>query len=109
MKKTANSNSSGGVTYGNNVLLSMIRLAAQEISGVGSLQGKGVKIDVVGNVVNVDVSINVYYGVSCSDVAFRIQNNIKRNLETSTTYKAGKINVNVVGVEFRDSKDANTL
>ncbi len=109
MRNLINSASSGDVTYGNHVLLSIVRLATQEISGVGSLQGKGVKIDVVGNVVNVVVNVNVYYGVSCSDVAFRVQNNIKRNIETSTTYKAGKIDVNVLGVEFSENKDATTL
>lgn len=100
---------SGDVTYGNHVLLSIIKLATQEISGVGSLQGKGVKMEVVGNTVNVAVNINVYYGVSCSDVAFRIQNNIKRSIETSTTFKVGRIDVNVLGVEFRENKDTTTL
>lgn len=109
MKNLVNSNTDGDITYGNHVLLSIIKLATQEINGVGSLAGKGVRMDVVGNVVNVGVSINVYYGVSCADVAFRIQNNIKRNIETSTTYKAGKIDVNILGVQFSESKDVNTL
>ena len=109
MKSLISVDSDGEVTYGNHVLRSIVSLATQEISGVGSLQGKGVRIDVVGNVVNVSVSINVFYGVSCADVAFRIQNNVKRNIETSTTYKAGKIDVNILGVEFQENKDAGTL
>lgn len=109
MKNLVNLSSDGDVTYGNHVLRSIVQLATQEISGVGSLQGKGVRIDVLGNVVNINVSINVFYGVSCADVAFRIQNNIKRNIETSTTFKAGKINVNILGVEFQDNKDTGTL
>lgn len=107
MKNLVNVNTDGDVTYGNHVLLSIVRLATQEISGVGSLQGKGVRIDVEGNVVNVSVSINVFYGVSCADVAFRIQNNIRRNIETSTTFKVGKIDVNIVGVEFRESNETS--
>lgn len=109
MKNLINIDSDGDVTYGNHVILSIIKLATEEISGVGSIQGKGVRMDVVGNIVNVSVSINVYYGVSCADVAFRVQSNIKRNIETSTTYKAGKIDVNILGVEFRDNKDTSTL
>lgn len=109
MKDLVNNSSAGDVTYGDHVLLSIVRLATQEISGVGSLQGKGVRMNVVGNVVNVSVSINVFYGVSCSDVAFRIQNNIKRNIETSTNFKAGKIDVNILGVEYQESKDSSTL
>ncbi len=109
MKNLINIDSDGDVTYGNHVLRSIIKLATEEISGVGSLQGKGVRMDVVGNVVNVSVSINVFYGVSCADVAFRIQNNIKRNIETSTTYKAGRIDVNILGVEFQDNMESGTL
>lgn len=109
MKNLINIDSDGDVTYGNHVLLSIIRLATEEISGVGSMQGKGVRMEVRGNVVDVSVSINVYYGVSCADVAFRIQNNIQRNIETSTTYKAGKIDVNILGVEFQESKESSTL
>ncbi|MBR2970574.1 MAG: Asp23/Gls24 family envelope stress response protein [Clostridia bacterium] len=109
MKNLTNNDSGGNVTYGNHVLLSIVSLATQEISGVGSLVGKGVKMEVVGNTVNVVVSINVYYGVSCADLAFRIQDNIRRNIETSTTYKAGRIDVNILGVEFRDNKNTTTL
>ncbi len=110
MKNLINIDSDGDIVYGNHVLLSIVQLATQEISGVGSISGKGVKIDVVGDTVNVRVGINVLYGVSCADVAFRIQSNIKRNVETSTTYKVGKIDVNILGVDFHENNsEANTL
>lgn len=109
MKNLTHITSDGDVTYGNNVIKSIVELATQEISGVGSLHGKGVRIDVVGNTVNISVSISVYYGVSCADVAFRIQNNIKRNIETSTNFKAGKIDVTILGIETVENKDAGTL
>lgn len=109
MKNLINIDSDGDVIYGNHVLRSIVQLATQEISGVGSLQGKGVRINVVGDVVNVSVGINVIYGTSCADVAFRIQSNIKRNIETSTTYKVGKIDVNILGVDFRENNDTSAL
>ena len=39
---------SSGVTYGHNVLRSIIRLAAQEISGVESVCGRGVRCYIMG-------------------------------------------------------------
>ena len=109
MKNLINLDSQGNVTYGNNVLLSIVQLAALEISGVSSLVNKHIKLDTVSNEVTVNITINVKFGVSCADVAFRIQSNIRRSIETMTTHKAGKINITVAGVELIESKDVTTL
>lgn len=103
IKPRFNSNFTGDVTYGRNVVLSVISLATQEINGVAALQGKGVRTEIIGNTVNVDVYIDVNFGVSCSDVAFRVQENIKRSVESMTSYKTGVINVNVLGVVWSDN------
>lgn len=95
-----NSNFTGEVTYGHNVITSIVSLAAQEIKGVVGLQGKGIRVETIGGTINVDVFINVTVGVKCADVAFRVQENIKRSVETMTSYKVGVINVNIMGVSF---------
>jgi len=100
VKFNFNSNSEGDVTYGRNVLKSIITLAAQEINGVSCLDGKEVRIDVNGNVINVDIYIKVNYGISCKQVAFKVQENIKNSVETMTDYKVKFINVNILGVAF---------
>ena len=93
-------NRSGDITYGRNVIQSIISLAAKEITGVAALHGKGVKIDYSGNTINVEVFLNVFYCNNVSDVAFRVQENIKRSVETMSGYKVGVVNVNVLGVSF---------
>lgn len=98
LKSRYNANFTGDVTYGRNVLSSIIVLAVQEIKGVASLCGKGIRTEVVGKGINVDVFINVTFGESCSDVAFRVQENIKRSVETATEYRVGVVNVNILGV-----------
>lgn len=103
LKSRYNANFTGDVTYGRNVVMSIIDLAVQEIKGVASLQGKGVRTHVEGNTINVDVFINVTTGVSCSDVAFRVQENIKRSVETMTAYKIGVINVDILGLSTSES------
>lgn len=102
LKTRYNSDFSGDVTYGNTVLNDVIKLAVEEISGVASLQGKGIKTDINGSIVNVDVFINVTLGVRCNDVAFRVQENIKRSVDTMDKYKIGVVNVNIIGVTIKE-------
>lgn len=103
LKSRYNLNSSGNVTYGHNVVMSIIALAAQEINGVVSLEGKGLRTEQVGDTINVDVYIDVSFGSSCADVAFRVQENIKRSVESMTNYKVGVVNVNILGVTFEEA------
>ena len=80
------------------IVESIIVLAAQEINGVAQLDGKQVKIEINGNVINVDVYIKVNFGISCKQVAFRVQENIKNSVETMTDYKVKVVNVNILSV-----------
>ena len=91
---------SGSVTFGHNVLRTIIRLAAQEISGVESVSGRGVRCYIIGDTIDADVYIEVNSDVSCSDIAYKVQNNIKKAVETMTDYKMGVINVNIISVKF---------
>ena len=91
---------SSGITYGHNVLRSIIRLAAQEISGVESVCGRGVRCYIVDDTIDADVYIEVNSEGSCSDIAYKVQNNIKKLVETMTNYKMGVINVNIISVKF---------
>ena len=100
MSVKRNNMSANGITYGNNVLRSIIRLAAQEISGVESVCGRGVRCYIYGDTIDADVYLEVNSEVSCSDIAYKVQDNIKKNVETATDFKMGVINVNVIAVRF---------
>lgn len=105
----------GNVTYGSDIVLSVINLATKEIAGVSSIVTKfgsalkrwfsnnyydGVKITYNKNAMNVDVYINVCFGYNVTEVAFRVQENIKNSLSGMIDIKIDKINVHVLGVEF---------
>jgi len=90
----------GSISYGRNVVRNIISLAAKEISGVSSLHGKGIRIEVYGKNINVDVYLVIEYGYSVPDVAYRVQENIKRGVETMTEYKIDTVNISVLGVRF---------
>lgn len=105
----------GNVTYGSDIVLSVINLATKEIAGVSSIVTKfssvlkrwfsnnyyeGVKISYNKDAMNVDVYINVCFGYNVTEVAFRVQENIKNSLSGMIDIKINKINVHVLGVEF---------
>ena len=105
----------GNVTYGSNIVLSVINLATQEIAGVSSIVTKfssalkrwfsnnyyeGVKVTYNKDAMNVDVYINVCFGYNVTEVAYRVQENIKNSLSGMIDIKINRINVHVLGVEF---------
>ena len=98
-----------------------VGIAISEIQGVygmsGALAGiteaisgkknytKGVKVDIDEKTVKIDVNIIVEYGARIPDVAFEIQTNVKKSVETMTGLKVSEVNVNVQGVHAITEKD----
>lgn len=62
--------------------------------------GKGIKTEIEGNNVIIDVNIIVTYGVRIPDVAFDIQNKVKNAVESMTGLKVDEVNVHVQGVDI---------
>ena len=115
----------GSLSYKRNVVLSIVKLATQEINGIASLSNngfsffkkmfnqnynKGVLIEFGEDEdVYVDVFVNVLFGYSVKDVAFRVQENIKSSIESMTDFKVASINVNVIGVVFNNTDDVSVV
>jgi len=115
----------GSLSYKRNVVMSIVKLATQEISGIASLSNngfsmlkrmfnskyqRGVIIDFgEDDDVYVDVFVNVVFGYSVKDVAFRVQENIKSSIESMTDFKVAAINVNVTGVVFGNTEDMSVV
>lgn len=106
------------VTYKKNVVISIVSLATQEINGVASISrnsvsaiksaiskniNRGIIVDFDNNSALIDVFVNVKFGYSVKDVAFRVQENIKSSVESMTEFKVSAVNVHVVGVTFSEN------
>lgn len=102
-------NKSGNTVYGRKVINSIIVLAAKEIAGVAILHGRGFRTEFNGLSVDVDVYIHVINDISCAEVAYRVQENIKRNVESMSAFKIGAINVNILGVVFNEQNDKSKV
>ena len=110
----------GKVVFDNNIVLSIINLATKEIAGVSSIvtnygtllerwfdrnYSDGVRISIVKEKMVVDVYINVFFGYSVSEIAYKVQENIKNSLASMIEMNIDKVNVHVLGVDFPNEQD----
>ena len=80
----------------------IIQLAVAEIEGVTMLGGKkGLRIYFEKDGIYADISVKIDSGYSVPEVAFKIQQSVKHNVEAMTKFKVAKVDVYVVGVEIR--------
>lgn len=70
---------------------------SEVLSGKKNLS-KGIKVEVGEKETKIDVNIIVEYGTRIPDVAFEIQNRVKKAVETMTGLKVLEVNVHVQGV-----------
>lgn len=91
----------GKVSYNSGIVGGIVSLAVSEVEGVEMLAGKkkGLKLYFEKDGVYVEISVKVEYGYNVPEVAFKIQQAVKHNVEAMTEYKVTKVDVYVVGVE----------
>lgn len=120
-KTKVNVEKGGKVSYQRSVVMQIIDLACKEIAGVASfaigvksaIRGavsrrfkKGIYLNFTEDGIETTVYLNALFGHSVSDVAYRVQENIKKSVESMTEYKMKKINVIIVGVSFQAEESA---
>lgn len=120
------SNKAGTISYANDVIAIIAGLAATEIAGISGMSGgitsgiaellgrknltKGVKVELGTEETAIDLNVVVDYGVQIHKVAFEVQENVKRAVETMTGLRVVEVNVYVQGVNVvQDSKDMPKL
>ncbi|HBC84329.1 MAG TPA: Asp23/Gls24 family envelope stress response protein [Clostridiales bacterium] len=70
---------------------------SEVLSGKKNL-AKGIKVEINDKTTKIDVNIIVEYGTRIPDVAFEIQNKVKKAVETMTGLNVVEVNVHVQGV-----------
>ncbi|MBE5744492.1 MAG: Asp23/Gls24 family envelope stress response protein [Clostridiales bacterium] len=107
-KLISNGEGNGKVVYNSGVIKGIVVLAVSEVQGVAiKTNGKKDKLDYIkiefnGNVVSVDVTIDVIYTSNIPDLAFEVQESVKHNVEAMSKYKVSAVNVHVDSVYFQD-------
>ena len=108
-------NNQGEIIIADEVIAVITGLAAMEVEGVASMAGnatreliskigikslsKGVKVDVLEDVVTVDATLNLKYGYNVKDVSVKVQEKVKVAIENMTGLKVADVNVRVAGIE----------
>lgn len=110
----------GEVRIADEVVAIIAGLAATEVEGVSSMAGnitnelvsrlgmknlsKGIKVDVQGNVVRVDVALNISFGYAIPEVSAKVQERVKSAIENMTGLEVSIINIRIAGVNIAKSK-----
>ena len=104
-----------GIQISNDVVAVIAGVAVSEVQGVSGMSGgfaggitevlsgkknlaKGIKVEINEETAKIDVNIIVEYGSRIPDVAFEIQNRVKKSVENMTGLKVEEVNVHVQGV-----------
>ncbi len=110
------------IKIANDVVAVIAGVAVSEVPGVSEMAGgfaggitevlsgkknlaKGIKVEVGEKDTKIDVNIIVEYGVRIPDVAFEIQNRVKKAVETMTGLTVLEVNVHVQGVNTESKEE----
>jgi uncharacterized alkaline shock family protein YloU len=111
----------GSIKITDEVVAIIAGIAAIEVPGVASMSGgiaggiaealgrknltKGVKVEVGEKEAAIDLYIIIEYGCRIPDVAWNIQEKVKKSVETMTGLQVVEVNIHVQGVNIeKDSK-----
>jgi len=125
IKEVEVNSENAGIKIANEVIAVIAGKAVSEVPGVASMSGglaggisevlsgkknlaKGIKVEATEKNAKIDVNIIVEYGSRIPDVAFEIQNRVKKAVENMTGLKVTEVNVNVQGVNTETTVEEQT-
>jgi len=121
MSSTDFNNEKGSIKIADDVVGVIAGLAATEVEGVAGMSGgivggiaeilgrknlsKGVKVEVSETEAKVDLYMIINYGVRIPDVAWNVQENVKKAIENMTGLSVAEVNIHIQGVSFGLAKE----
>jgi uncharacterized alkaline shock family protein YloU len=109
-------NESGAIKIASDVVTVIASMAATEIKGVAGMSGgfaddiaekfgmkssnKGIKVQVGETETSIDLFLIVEYGVRIPDVAWEVQQNVKKAVETMTGLTVVEVNIHIQGLNI---------
>ena len=106
----------GSLKISQDVVASIARFAAMEVDDVVAVSTgntgvkglitktkyvKAIKIELSEDIVNVEISIIVRFGVKVTQVALAVQNNVKNSIQNMTGLAVAKVDVVIAGVSIK--------
>lgn len=110
----------GTVQIADDVVAMIASLAATEVEGVSAMAGnitnelmsrvgmktltKGVKVDVTGDNVRVDLAVTMEYGYNIPATCGQVQNKVKNAIENMTGLNCSDVNIRIAGINIKKDK-----
>ena len=107
----------GAVQIADDVVAMIASLAATEVEGVSAMAGnitnelmskvgvksltKGVKVEVIGKTVVVDLSVMVEFGYNIPAISQKVQQKVKAAIENMTGLEVTDVNIRIAGVNVQ--------
>lgn len=109
-KKVPQNRHEGKIIYGEGIVDGIVLLSLKEVDMVElcssapktKLRSKAVKVLYDKDGVHIDIMVKIHYSQCVSDMAFKIQEVVRHNIESMSEYHVASVNVIVKGVVFED-------
>jgi uncharacterized alkaline shock family protein YloU len=115
-EKTSVVNEIGDVKIASDVVIVIATMAATEVAGIAGMSGgltgeiaekfgvkssnKGIKVQIGEDETTIDLFLIVEYGIRVPDVAFEVQQNVKKAVETMVGLKVSQVNIHIQGINI---------
>jgi len=105
IKISSDNRQSGKTVYNANIIQDIVALAVAEVEGTVPMDGKnaGIALYVEKDGVYADVSVVVKYGYNIPELAYRIQQSVKQNVENMTRYRVAEVDVHIQDIVFENA------
>ena len=106
----------GTVKIADDVVAMIAGIAATEVSGVAAMAGnitheimskvgvKGVKVDVIGKAVRIDLALIMEYGYNIPTTSRKVQERVKSAIENMTGLEVSDVNIRIAGVNMQKDR-----
>lgn len=116
-----NTGVSGDVKIADDVVAAIAAIAAGEVEGIGETPAgigntimayvgvkkadRGVRVEIAGNIVHVEMRITVLYGYNIPEVSSKVQEKVKNSIENMTGLSVSDVNLRVSGIEMEKTEE----
>lgn len=112
-KKVLRKKNEGKIIYNNDIVDNIVYVAVSELDNVElssvapqkKMKSSAIKVTFDKGLVHIDVTVKIHFTQNVSEMAFKIQETVRHNVESMTEYTIGSVNVNVNGIIFDETEN----
>ena len=107
----------GKIIYRDGIIDGIVLLAVKEIQHVkldskehdSLTKNSAIDVRKEKDGVHIDITVKIHYLQNVSDMAFKIQESVRHNVEAMTEYRIASVNVHISGIYFEDELDEKQI